>query len=85
MCRALGKASGFCSLLLGIQVGINFLKIGDDTADNIGGVLFTQGSDFDSAGVIAALIVGTVLSAFFIWLARQVGQRLIGVDQRQAI
>jgi MscS family membrane protein len=41
MCRAMGKATGLCSLLLGIQVGINFLKIGDATADTIGGVLFT--------------------------------------------
>jgi NitT/TauT family transport system permease protein len=55
------------------------------SSNGIGGVLFTEGSDFSSAGVIAALIVGTVLSAIFIWLARQVGQRLIGVDQRQAI
>lgn len=55
------------------------------SSNGIGGVLFTEGSNFNSAGVIAALIVGTVLSAFFIWLARQVGQRLIGLDQRQAI
>jgi sulfonate transport system permease protein len=55
------------------------------SSDGIGGVLFSQSQFFNSAGVLAALVVGTALSAVFIWLARQVGARLLGVDARRAI
>jgi NitT/TauT family transport system permease protein len=55
------------------------------TTNGIGGELFTQSQAFNSAGVLAALVVGTALSALFIWLSQVVGRRLTGVDLGAAV
>jgi NitT/TauT family transport system permease protein len=47
-------------------------------SDGIGGVMFGQSQSFNSAGVLAALAVGTALSAVFVWLARSLTPRLLG-------
>jgi NitT/TauT family transport system permease protein len=55
------------------------------SSTGIGGVLFSAGNFFNSAGVLAALVVGTVLSAIFIWFAGLLGRRLTGVEAQGSI